>query len=101
MSNCSIPWDFYLQLDVNVLFAENGPKDQYNCIKLETLKQQLVEISTTYQVSSGVTTDMLINIANNSLNKTGNLGSKPKLKRHLRVMLATNLDISDRFINGQ
>ena len=50
--------------DVNVLFAENGTKNQYNCMKLETLKQQLVEISTIKKVPPGVTTDMLINIPN-------------------------------------
>ena len=33
-----------LSNDVNVLFAENDPKDQYNCAKLEKLQEQAVEI---------------------------------------------------------
>ena len=37
---------------------------------------------------------MLSNIANKPLTKQGDLVSKLKFKRHARVMLNTNLDIS-------
>ena len=69
-------------------------------MKLKTLKQQHLVISSTSKVQSGVTAGMLISIINKSLNKTGNLASKLKLKMHSRIMLTTNLDISDRLING-
>ena len=44
---------------------------------------------------------MLSNIANRPLNKTGNLISKLKLKRHSQVMLNTNVDVNDILITGQ
>ena len=33
-----------LSNDGNVLFSENDPNDQYNCAKLETSQEQVVEI---------------------------------------------------------
>ena len=58
--------------DVNVLFPENVTKNQYNCMRPETLKEQLVEISTIKNVPPGVATHMLINIPNKPLCKTDN-----------------------------
>ena len=104
MSNCSNPVKFLLKIWAMMsmyYLLEMVLQDQYNCTKLETLKQQLVEISANDKVPSGVTADMFINIANKPLNKTSNLVSKLKLKRHLRIILTTNIDISDRLINGQ
>ena len=90
-----------LSNDGNVLFSENDPNDQYNCAKLETSQEQVVEIPSIYKVRSEITDEILSSIANRSLNQTGNLASKLRLKRHCHVMLTTNLDISDRLINGQ
>ena len=49
---------------VNVLFAENDPKDQYNCAKLETLQEHVVEIPSIDKVPSEITKDILSSIAN-------------------------------------
>ena len=62
-----------LSNDVNVLFAENDSKDQYNCAKSETLQEQVVEIPSTDKVPSEITDDILSSIANRPLNQTGNL----------------------------
>ena len=51
-------------------------------MKLETLKNQHVELSAFNKISSGVTSDIFMNIANRLLAKTGNLASKRKLKTH-------------------
>ena len=74
MSNCSNPVKFLLKIWAMMLmcYFQNGTKNQYNCIKPETLKQQLVEISAIKNVPPGVTTDMLINIPNKTLCKTDN-----------------------------
>ena len=48
MPNCSNSCEVSIEKlgnNVNVLFAENDPKDQYVSMKLENLQPQLVEIS--------------------------------------------------------
>ena len=45
--------------------------------------------------------DTLSDMAKRTLNQTSNLASKLKLKRNCHVMLATNVDISDRLISSQ
>ena len=90
-----------LSNDVNVLLAENNPKDQYNCAKLETLQEQVVEIPSIDKVPSEIIDDILSSNAKRPLNQRANLASKLRLKRHCRVMLTTNVDISDKLINGQ
>ena len=69
--------------------------------KIETLQEQAVEIPSIVKAPSKITDGILSSIANRSLNQTGNLVSKLRLKKHCRVMLTTNVDISDRLINGQ
>ena len=67
MSNCSNPVKFLLKIWAMMFMyylLEMVLQDQYNCMKLETLQQQLVEISANDKVPSGVTADMFINIAN-------------------------------------
>ena len=90
-----------LSNDVNVLSAENDPKDQYNSAKLETLQEQVVEIHSIDKVPSEITQDIVSSIANRPLNQTDNLASNLRLKRHCRVMLTINVDISDRLIKDQ
>ena len=53
-----------LSYDVNVLSAENDPKDQYNSAKLETLQEQVVEIHSIDKVPSEITQDIVSSIAN-------------------------------------
>lgn len=53
-----------LSNDVNVLSAENDPKDQYNSAKLETLQEQVVEIHSIDKVPSEITQDIVSSIAN-------------------------------------
>ena len=53
-----------LSNDVNVLFEENYPKDQYNCTKSETLQEQVVEIPSADKVPSEIIDDILSSIAN-------------------------------------
>ena len=62
-----------LSNDVNVLFAENDPKDQHNCAKLETLQYQDVEIPSIDKVPSEIADDILSSVGNRPLNQTGNL----------------------------
>ena len=90
-----------LSNDANVFFAENYPKDQHNGAKLETLQEQVVEIPSIDKVLSEIIDNILSSIENRPVNQTGNVASKLRLKRHCRVMLRTNVDISDRLINGQ
>ena len=59
-----------LSNDVNVLFAENDPKDQCNCAKLETLQEQNVEIPSNDEVPLEITDDILSSIENRPLNQT-------------------------------
>ena len=90
-----------LRNDVNALFAENDPKDNYNCSKLENLQDQVIKISAIDKVSPELSLDVINNIVAKPLNKTGNLSSELTLKRYLRLILTANVEISDRLIYGQ
>ena len=90
-----------LRNDVNALFAENDPKDNYNCSKLENLQEQVIKISAIDKVSPELSLDVINNIVAKPLNKTGNLSSELTLKRYLRLILTANVEISDRLIYGQ
>ena len=88
---------------VNALhvFKENEPARQHNSFMLQTIDSNLITIKAIDQIPKGVPNYIYDKILNSSPSQTKGLLFKISIKIGARVMLTTNIDVSDKLINGQ
>ena len=83
------------------IFAENAPVDQHNKMHLEQLNEPLYRLIAIDQYPQHVSKQDIDRVLARGRSETGGLDSEILIKVNSRVMLTTNIDISDRLINGQ
>ena len=83
------------------IFAENAPVDQHNNGHLEQLRTPLYSLQAIDQYPKNVSKQNIDRVLARGRSETGALDSKLLIKVNARVMLTTNIDITDRLINGQ
>lgn len=83
------------------IFAENMPAKEHNDIMLRTIDGNLYIISAIDNLPKNVSKSDIDKALNRNQSETGGLAGLLNIKVNARVMLTTNIDISDRLINGQ
>ena len=83
------------------IFAENAPAKQHNSLMLNEIDSPLISIDAIDQVPKGVPKHVYSKILMLSQSKTGGLSFNLTFKKGARVMLTSNIDISEKLINGQ
>ena len=83
------------------LWAENGPVDQHNEKMLAKIDKPEYILTATDKYPATVDQSHIKNILKASKSKTAGLPKELKLKKGARVMLTTNVDISDCLTDGQ
>jgi hypothetical protein len=87
--------------DILHIFAENAAVDQHNNAHLQHLTTPLCNLKATDQYPAHLSTQDIDKVLARGRSETGGLESVVSVKENCRVMLTTNIDISDRLINGQ
>ena len=88
-------------VDAIHIFAENKPACEHNKKMLDIIESQEICIEAVDKVPENIPASLLHNLNNKSQMETGGLAQKLLLKLHAKVMLTSNIDVSDRLINGQ
>ena len=83
------------------IWAENNPVDNHNITKIEELSGFLFILKAKDQYPTNVSKQDIDRVLARGQSETGGLGYKILIKEGARVMLTTNICISDRLINGQ
>ena len=83
------------------MIAENEPARVHNSRMLNNLNDPLITIDAIDQVPKEVPSHVYNKIQNLNQSRTGGLAFQLSLKISARVMLTSNVDISDKLINGQ
>ena len=83
------------------IFAENAPVDQYNSNRLEQIQSPQYILKALDQIPPRVRKQDVQRVLCKGRSETGGLDTEIVIKESARVMLTTNVDISDRLINGQ
>ena len=83
------------------IFAENAPVDQYNSNRLEQIKSPQYILKALDQFPPHVRKQDVERVLSKGRSECGGLDTEVVIKESARVMLTTNVDISDRLINGQ
>jgi len=90
-----------LPSDCIYLFAENKSKDEVNDQKLSELPFPEIVSYASDIVPKGITKQKLDQINERSQSQCAGLAKCLTVKENAKVMLTSNIDISDRLINGQ
>jgi hypothetical protein len=88
-------------LDALHIFAENAPADENNINRLEQIHSPEYILKALDQFPPNVRKQDIERFLSNGRSETGGLETKIMIKESARVMLTTNVDITDRLINGQ
>ena len=83
------------------IWAENNPVDNHNKTKIEELSGILFIFKANDQYPTNVSKQDIDRVLARGRSETGGLDYQIMLKERVRVMLTTNICISDRLINGQ
>ena len=95
------PGDENYPSDALHIFAENAPVDEYNINRLEQISSPQYVLKASDQIPPHVKKHDIELVLSRGRSETGGLDIKIIIKENARVMLTTNVDISDRLINGQ
>ena len=87
--------------DATFLFAESSPKDDYNASKIGQLNDLEIKIESIDVFPDSLSMHLQTSLSSRSFSKTASLSSLLKLKKGVRVMVTSNIDLADRLINGQ
>ena len=87
--------------DATLLFAENSPEDDYNASKIGQLNHLEIKIESIDVFPDSLLMHLQTSLSSRSFSKTASLSSLLKLKKGVRVMVTSNIDLADRLINGQ
>ena len=94
------PGDENYPSDALHIFAENAPLDEYNINRLEQITSQQYVLKASDQIPPHVWKQDIERVLSKGRSETG-LDNTIVIKENARVMLTTNVDISDRLINCQ
>ena len=83
------------------IFAENSPAKVHNETMLKNLGSPLISIHAEDVIPKNCRNADVIQARNRSQSESGGLAFLLELKVDARVMITSNIDISDRLINGQ
>ncbi|CAB4007412.1 ATP-dependent DNA helicase PIF1 [Paramuricea clavata] len=83
------------------IFAENAPVDEYNIDRLQQIQSPQYVLEALDQFPPHVRKQDVERVLSKGRSETGGLDTKILIKENARIMLTTNVDISDRLINGQ
>lgn len=83
------------------IFAENNPVQAHNMKMLNTISSSLVTIPAIDDIPKNCKVADIEEAQNRRQSETGGLALLLHVKVEARVMITTNIDISDRLINGQ
>ncbi len=95
------PGDENYPSDALHIFAENAPVDEYNIDRLQQIQSPQYVLEALDQFPPHVRKQDIERVLSKGRSETGGLDTKILIKENARVMLTTNVDISDRLINGQ
>ena len=100
-SRTIIPGDENYPSDALHIFAENAPVGEYNIDRLQQIQSPQYILEALDQFPPHVRKQDIERVLSKGRSETGGLDTKILIKENARVMLTTNVDISDRLINGQ
>ena len=83
------------------IFSENVPVTRHNNNQLKQISGELVKIQAKDQLPKNCDISDAKQAQKQKQSETGGLAYSLELKINARVMLATNMNIEDRLINGQ
>ena len=83
------------------IWAENAPVDEHNRKKIEELPGTLYIIKANDQYPPNIRKQDIDRLLQKNRSETGGLDNEILVKEGARIMLTTNISISDRLINGQ
>ncbi|CAB4017810.1 Hypothetical predicted protein, partial [Paramuricea clavata] len=83
------------------IFAQNAPVHEYNIDRSEQIQSLQYILKALDQFPPHVRKQDIEKVLSKGRSKTGGLDTEIVIKENARVMLTTNVDISDRLINGQ
>ena len=83
------------------VWAENKPVMEYNNKRLEEIPLSLHVLQATDQYPQNVSRYEIDRVLSKGRSATGGLDFEINIKESARVMLTSNVDISDRLVNGQ
>ncbi|CAB3991532.1 Hypothetical predicted protein [Paramuricea clavata] len=95
------PDDENYPFDALHIFAENSLVDEYNIDRLQQIQSPQYVLEALDQFPPHVRKQDIDRVLSKGRSETGGLDTKILIKENARVMLTTNVDISDRLINGQ
>ena len=87
--------------DAMHIFAENQPVLDHNMNMLRLIEKPAFEINAIDKIPPNISNSALHNLYARSQMNTGGLAHKLTLKCDAKVMLTSNLDLSDKLCNGQ
>ena len=87
--------------DATLLFAENSPKDDHNASKIGQLNNLEIKIESNDVFSDSTPMHLQTSFSSRSSSTNAGLASLLKLKKGVRIMITSNIDLTDRLINGQ
>ena len=94
------PNDKYPQDALHIL-AENAPAHMHNITVLNSIENQLYKIEAKDHIPKNISSTKIENILKHNQSEMGGLASMLQIKLNARVMLTMNIDLQDRFVNGQ
>jgi hypothetical protein len=83
------------------IFAENAPVDEYNIDRLQQMQSPQYVLEALDQFPPHVRKQNIDRVLSKGRSETGGLDTKILIKENARGILTTNVDISDRLINGR
>ncbi|RUA05461.1 MAG: hypothetical protein DSY43_04560, partial [Gammaproteobacteria bacterium] len=95
------PSDDNYPSDALHIWAENNPVIQHNNMKLDQIPASLFHLKATDQYPTNVSKEDINRVLSRGRSDTGGLDFEILVKETARVMLTSNIDITDRLINGQ
>ena len=83
------------------MFAANYPKDDYNAGKIGQFNHLEIRIESIDVFPDSTPMHLQTSLSSRSSSTTAGLSSLLKLKKGVRIMITSNIDLADRLINGQ
>ena len=83
------------------MFAENSPKNDYNASKIGPLNHLEIKIESVDVFPDSTPMHLQTSISSRSSSTTACLSSLLKLKKGVRIMIISNIDLADCLINSQ
>ena len=87
--------------DVTLLFAENSSKDDYNASKIGQLDHLEIKVESIDVFPDITAMHLQTSLSSRSSSTNAGLSSLLKLKKGVLIIITSNIDLTDRLINGQ